>query len=307
MHDTHLSALDLNLLVALDVLLDEGSVTRAARRLHLSQPAMSRVLGRIRDAFADPLFVRQGRALVATERARTLREPVKLALAGVKAVFAPPVPFDASATQRIFRLWTSDYAQVALLGPVLDDLLVAAPGVALTVLPLGTDPVAALASGAADMVFGPPALTPKWCDFQPVLADSWVVVCHRDHPPPQTVSAYLAAHHLAIGVELGHGEPIDEALARRGLRRDVRLRVPDFAGALFVAATSRLVATLPRPAGEQGARLLPLAVAPLPFAAPEPTVAMIWPQRLTNDPAHRWLREVVLTRLARSPGRAATS
>lgn len=293
MHETHLSAVDLNLLVALDVLLDEGSVTRAAERLALSQPAMSRTLGRLRDLFGDPLFVRQGRQMVATERARGLREPVKLALSGVRDLLDPPAPFDPAATARSFRLWTPDYAQVAVLGPVLDALLTTAPGVRVTVLPLGVDPISALASGAADLVFGPPAISPPWCVCKPLLTDPWVVVCHRDRAPPDTLPSYLAAHHLAVGAELGHGSPIDAALARGGHVRDVRLHVPDFAGALFVAATSALVATLPRPIGEQGARLLPLALAPLPFEAPAPTIAMIWPHRLTGDPAHRWLRALV--------------
>lgn len=308
MHQTHLAQVDLNLLVALDVLLDEGSVTRAAERLHLSQPAMSRTLGRLRDLFADPLFVREGRVMVPSQRARHLREPVKLALSGVKDLLDPPAPFDPAATARTFRLWTPDYAQVALLGPVLDELVAAAPGVTVVLLPLGVDPVSALASGAADLVFGPPSVSPPWCVCQPFLSDPWVVVCREDLPPPESLPSYLAAHHLAVGMEQGHGSPIDLALTRDGHRRDVRLRVPDFAGALFVAATSRLVATLPRPIGEQGARLLPLTLAPLPFAAPEPTIAMIWPHRLTGDPAHRWLRELVLSRVGAgtlSPDRRA--
>ena len=299
MHETHLSQVDLNLLVALDVLLDAASVTKAAERLHLSQPAMSRTLGRLRDLFGDPLFVREGRLMVATDRARRLREPVKLTLAGVKDLLDPPAPFNPAATSRCFRLWTPDYAQVTLLGPVLDDLLTAAPGVTMTVLPLGVDPVTALASGAADLVFGPPSASPPWCVCLPLLWDPWVVVCRRDLSPPPSLPSYLAAQHLSVGIEQVHGSPIDGALARGGHQRDIRLRVPDFAGALFVAATSRLVATLPRAVGEQGVRLLPLALAPLPFEAPEHTIAMIWPQRLHGDPAHRWLRTFVQARFGK--------
>jgi DNA-binding transcriptional LysR family regulator len=293
MHEVNLSSIDLNLLVALDALLHTGSVTRAAERIRLSQPAMSRALERLRDLFADPLLVRQGRVMSPTPRADQLSEPVALLLSQIRDLVRAPRLFDPLQADREFRLMSSDYAQVVILGSVVEKLRVEAPRVVLTLLELQPDPVSALASGSAELLFGPPDLCPSWCESKSVLSDQWVCVCRKDLTPPRTLRRYLDLEHISVGIETRSGSAVDAWLQGNQRSRTIRAHVPDFAGALFVAAQSSLVATVPRPVGLAGARLLQLSLAKTPFPVQGGAVAMIWPRRLSAEPAHLWLRQTV--------------
>lgn len=293
MRETNLSSIDLNLLVALEALLDEGSVSRAARRLGRTQPAVSRMLARLREMLGDELLVKQGRGLVATPRAREVREAVKLVLGDVRAMLRGPAPFPAATERRRFRLISSDYAHVVLVGRIMDRLRESAPGVTLSVAGLDGDPRSALASGEADLLVASPEACPPWGEAEALLTDSWACVRRRGEPLPATVDDYLALGHIATSLGRGFGDPVEAALRRRKLDRQVRLTVSDLAGALFVAAQSSLCATVPLPVARRGAALMPLDVCPAPFAIPAPVVAMIWPRRLSADPAHAWLRAAV--------------
>lgn len=300
---TDISSVDLNLLVALDALLEAGSVTGAARRLRRSQPAVSRMLARLRDLLGDPLLVAQGRGLAPTPRAVALRGPLRLLLSDAELLVHPPRPFDPAETPAHFRIVSSDYAQVTVLGGVMSWLARTAPGVTMEVLPVSPEALDRLAGGTAELLLGPPELCPRWCEHEPLLADPWFSVRRRGAPAPATVERYLAAAHVAVATELAGGSPVDEALRRRaGRARPVKLTVPDFAGALFVAATSPLVATVPGPVARAGAALLPLAQAPVPFEVTSQGIEMIWPSRLTRAPAHAWLRRAVLRSLSLQAG-----
>jgi DNA-binding transcriptional LysR family regulator len=287
MQQVDLTGVDLNLLVALEALLRERSVTRAARRLHLSQPATSRALGRLRDLLEDPLLVRVGHEMHLTPRAAELVAPLLTALTEVRAFLAAPALFDPTA-ERTFRLLTSDYAQVVLLGEVLARLEVEAPAVRVIVEPVGPGAHDRLASGEASLLFGSSAESPPWADAMELLADDWSCVRRRGLPLPLTPAEYRAFPHLVVGSGDRFRSPIDAAFAR-----PAAVAVPDFAGALFVVATSDVVATVPRPVAEAAGRLLPIDHAPAPIEVPPVSVAMIWSRRLTADPAHRWLRRTV--------------
>lgn len=293
MRETNLSSIDLNLLVALEALLDEGSVSRAARRLGRTQPAVSRMLARLRETLGDELLVKQGRGLVATPRAREAHDVVKLLLGDVRAMLRGPAPFPEATVRRRFRLISSDYAHVVLVGRIMDRLRDRAPGVTLAVAGLDGDPHRALASGEADLLIASPEACPPWGDAEALLADSWACVRRRGAPLPETVDDYLTLGHIATSMSRGFGDPVEVALRRRKLERHVRLTVSDLAGALFVAAQSDLCATVPLPVAKRGAELMPLDAGPAPFAIPAPVVAMIWPRRLAADPAHAWLRAAV--------------
>jgi DNA-binding transcriptional LysR family regulator len=299
-----LSALDLNLLVALEALLDAGSVSGAARRLHRSQPATSRMLARLREMMGDALLVPQGRGLVMTDRARALHGPVKLLLSDARQLLHPPAPFQPASQRAHFRLISSDYAQVVLLGPVMTWLAHAAPHVSLEVLPPSGDPLDALAAGRAELLFGPEALRPSWCEARRLLSDGWACVGRRDAALPSTIEDYLGREHVEVAVATAFGDPVGTALRALG-RRQVRLTVPDFAGAAFIAAQSPLVATLPAPVATAAARELGLALGPVPFPIEGATVAMIWPRRLDQDPAHAWLRATVVECLRKPAAREA--
>ncbi len=294
MQEVELSQVDLNLLVALDALLETGSVSGAARKLGRSQPAVSRILGRLRDLFADPLLVPQGRGLAPTPRALSIHAPLRLLLSEAEHLVRPPAPFDSSNTRAHFRIISSDYAQVTMIGSVVSWLEQVAPLVTLEVLPVSEKAVSALAAGSAELLIGPAELCPAWCDFEPFIDDTWVSVRRQGAPHPSTLEKYLEYGHVAVATEFAIGNAVDQAvLAAAGRARTVKLRVPDFAGALFVVATSSLLATVPRPVADAAERLLPVATGSLPFAPKGPSIAMIWPRRLAMDPAHLWLRETV--------------
>lgn len=294
MQNPELSSLDLNLLVALDALLEQGSVSGAARQLGRSQPAVSRILARLRDMLGDPLLVPHGRGLAPTPRALAIRAPLRLLLSDAEHLVRPPEPFDPSSAKAHLRIISSDYAQVAIMGQVVSQLEELAPGVTLEVLPVSEKALAALAAGSADLLLGPAELCPSWCECEPCIDDAWCSVRRKGKALPTTLDEYLEVGHIAVGMDFAIGNPVDEALlAATGRPRQARLKVPDFAGALFVVATSSLLATVPRPVAEAGRRLLAISTGNLPFTPHNPSIAMIWPRRLAMDPAHVWLRETV--------------
>jgi DNA-binding transcriptional LysR family regulator len=293
MHEVKLLGLDLDLLVALDALLDTGSVSGAAARLHRSQPAVSRMLGRLRDLFADPLFVPHGRGLAPTPRALALRGPLKLTLGEVAQLVNPPRAFDPASDTAHFRVLSSDYASVTLMGAVASWLHRHAPGVTLSLLPVTGQPEQVLASGGADLFFGPQALCPAWCASAPFIDDPWMCVRRGGESMPASLADYLALDHVGVDLEGAFGSQVDASLRGRGKARRITLTVPDFAAAMFVVATSPLVATVPRPLASAAAALLALQTAEVPVVIPASTISMIWPRRLDSEPSHVWLRQAV--------------
>lgn len=294
MHEMKLLGLDLDLLVALDCLLETGSVSAAATRLHRSQPAVSRMLSRLRDVFDDPLFVPHGRGLVPTTRVLALQGPLKIALSEIRRLVSPPQSFNPTRDAAHFRMISSDYAAVALLGQVVRWLHAQAPKVRLDLIsPMG-NPEQLLAKGEADLLFGPPALCPAWCASQPFIRDTWVCVRRHGEPLPQTRKEYFALAHIAVQIEMAFGDPIGGALKKRDASaRRIQVTVPDFAAAVFVAATTPLLATLPKPVAMEAAKIVPLAIGAVPLPIPDSIISMIWPRRLDSDPAHLWLRDAV--------------
>ena len=288
-----LSGIDLDLLVALDALLETGSVSGAAKQLNRSQPAVSRMLGRLRDLFGDALFVPHGRGLAPTPRALAIRGPLKLTLTEVQHLISPPQPFDPTRDTAHFRIISSDYAAVTLMGVVVKALRRAAPGVSVTLLAVDARPDRALAAGEADLMLGPQEMAPPWCASKPFIDDQWVCVRRKGAALPKTKAEYNAMEHVAVGIERAFGSQVDGAASRRGVTRHVRVTVADFAAALFIVATSSLLATLPRPLALAAAEIMPLEIGKAPFPIASTPIAIIWPRRLDNEPAHAWLREAV--------------
>ncbi len=292
MHKKKLLGLDLDLLVALDVLLETGSVSATATRIHRSQPAVSRMLGRARDLFGDPLFVPHGRGLAPTARALALRGALKLTLNEVRHLIEPPRAFDPANDSGQFLLVSSDYAAISLLGAVVSWLHQHAPYVQLALSPVIGHPETMLASGQVDLLFGPKALCPSWCVSAPFIDDTWVCVRRRGETLPRTRREYLSMSHIAVQVERAFGGQIETALSHA--KRKVQLTVPDFAAALFVVASSPLLATVPRPVAVAASKLMPLEWGEVPLKISGSSISMIWPRRLDGDPAQRWLRQAVV-------------
>ncbi len=283
---------DLNLLVALDVLLSEGGVTRAAKRLRLSPSAMSRALARLREVTGDPLLVRAGRDLVATPRARELREPVRQLVQDAQAVLRPVESLDLRQLKRVFTLRTSE-GFVETFGPDLIARVAAeASGVQLRFVqkpdkdskPL-RDGVIDLETGVVEGDTGPELRT------QVLFRDRYVGVVNRANGLAEgamTPTRYAAARHVAVSRDGVAKGVIDEALARDGAVREIVTVVGGFATAISLARSSDLVATVPE-RHTRGLRDGLISFA-LPVSVPEFSVSLLWHPRMEADPAHRWLR-----------------
>lgn len=291
-----MSTPDLNLLVTLDVLLAEGNVARAAQRLRLSPSAMSRALARLRETTGDPLLVRAGRGLVPTPRALELREKVSQLVQDVQAVLRPAETPKLKQLVRTFTLRTSD-GFVENFGPdLIARVAEDAPGVRLRfVQKLGRDS-ALLRDGTVDLETGVVGDTmgPE-VRAQALFRDRFVGVARMGHPLSQgevTPARYASAKHICVsrrGLDKG---PIDEALRPLGLEREIVTIVGGFSTALALARTSDLIASVPeRHTGNLRAGMHSF---PLPVPTPEITVSLLWHPRFHADPAHRWLRGLVL-------------
>ena len=284
---------DFNLLLTLDVLLAEGSVARAARRLRLSPSAMSRALARLRETTGDPLLVRAGRGLVPTPRALELRERVSQLVQGGNAVLSPVEKLNFNQLLRTFTLRTSE-GFVENFGP---DLIVRlsreAPGVRLCFVQKPNKESTPLRDGTVDLETGvvekttsPEVLT------QALFRDRYIGVVRKGHPLARgkiTPARYAAGRHISVSRYGIDNEPVDQALVPFGLQREVVVAiVGGFSTALALARASDLIVSVPeRHTGNLRDGMYSF---PLPVSPPEFTVSMLWHPRLDADPAHRWLR-----------------
>ncbi len=283
---------DFNLLLTLDVLLSEGSVAGAARRLRLSPSAMSRALSRLREVTGDPLLVRAGRSLVPTPRAIELRSQVGALVDGANAVLRPAAKLDLAALERRFTLRTSE-GFVETFGPtLLAQIGAVAPRVTLQFVSKPDKESAPLREGEVDIETGViDATTAPEMRALPLFVDRWVGVVRDGHPLSKgkvTAKRYVQADHVHILRRGLHSTEIDEAIEAAGLTRHVAIVVQGFAAALALARDTDLVATVPErhTAGLRNG----MHAFPLPFAIAPFRLSMIWHPRMDGDLAHRWLR-----------------
>ncbi|MBD9613554.1 LysR family transcriptional regulator [Pseudomonas sp. PDM02] len=290
-----MSTPDFNLLITLDVLLAEGSVARAAKRLRLSPSAMSRALARLRETTGDPLLVRAGRGLVATPRALELRERVSQLVQDAEAVLRPAQQPDLKQLARTFTLRTSEGFVETFGAPLIARVAEQAPGVLLRFMHKPDKDSTSLRDGTVDLETGVvgKAAGPE-LRTQGLFRDRFIGVVRVGHPLSQgeiTPERYAAGGHISVsrrGLDKG---PVDEALAALQLERRVATIVAGFSTALALARATDLIAVVPERHTENlRAGMHSFA---LPVALPEFTVAMLWHPRLDADPVHRWLRGCV--------------
>jgi DNA-binding transcriptional LysR family regulator len=286
---------DLNLLVTLDVLLAEGSVARAAQRLRLSPSAMSRALARLRETTGDPLLVRAGRGLVPTPRALELRERVSLLVQDGEAVLRPAETLNLKHLVRTFTLRTSE-GFVENFGPdLIARLGDEAPGLRLRFVQKPDKDSAPLREATVDLETGVVGKTTSpEVRAQALFRDRFIGVVRKGHALSRgkiTPAAYAAGRHILVsrrGLDAG---PIDEALKRLRLEREVVTIVGGFSTALAIARASDLIASVPERHTEN--LRAGMYCFPLPVSVREITVSLLWHPRLDADPAHRWLRGCV--------------
>jgi DNA-binding transcriptional LysR family regulator len=311
MHEVNLASIDLNLLVALDALLEERHVTRAARRLGLSQPAASHALARLRELLRDPLLVRSGATLVPTPRASALVRDVRAILDSIRATLAGGV-FDPATSTRHFALGAADYFELVVLPALVHALAVAAPGIDLVVRPVGGDAAPALGDGKLDVFFAVDALAgAAHIRRRPLFDEGYVCAVRAGHPVLRRgldLDRFLQLGHVFIAPGGTRGGVVDDALARRKKVRRVVAMVPSFLAAPAIVASSDLIVTMPVRPAKRLASAFDLRLLEPPIALPRFTVSAYWHDRVQEDPAHVWLREqlVAVSRTIdrRAPGPA---
>ena len=296
MSEVDLAKIDLNLLVALDVLLEEQHVSKSATRLGLSQPAMSRTLSRLREAFNDPLIVRTHGTYAPTARAEALAGNLKAALSEVRGVFAD-AEFDPATASDIFRLSTLDYSELVVFPELFGAIRRAAPGVQIEVLQRTIFSIDEIVDGRADISVGlMPASLPKHCVTETLLQDDYVCVMHKNHPiarEPLTLENYLEHPHSIIHTGKAPGSYIDDSLALLGHTRRIVKRSPHFVASLFSIGDSDLLQTVPRRLAVPLLGAADLVMHDLPFELRPMVLSQMWHARNNNNAAHRWLRNQV--------------
>lgn len=312
MHELHIQSVDLNLLVALEALLSERHVTRAASRLGLTPSAVSHALARLRATFDDELLVRTRGGMLPTPRGEQLLAPLRRVLGEVAELVRGQGSFDPRTARREFTLATTDYVEVVLLPPLLARISAEAPGVHLRVKALERGDVAGpLESGAFDLALGATFDEAPALRQQTLFAEEMVFLCRRGHPRVRRqvdLAAYLDLRHVLVSLRGGSLSAIDARLAEAGRRREVALIVPHFLAALLIVASSDLVLTAPARIVKQLGEALALRVMPPPLPVPGFTVRQLWHERYHDDPAHLWLRQQVFAAAAelRRPDAAHT-
>jgi DNA-binding transcriptional LysR family regulator len=287
------SRLDLNLFRVLDAIYTHGGVSAAARVLHLTQPAVTHALRRLRDHLGDALFVRQGNRLLPTEKVRTMMPAVQAHLKGLLASTHAQPQFDAAQLQMEFVVGFRDILESIALPALMAQIEREAPGVRIVSRRLAADEVEReLGTGTLDLVVDRPLRAGPRISRRHVLEESLAVVMRHDHPLAQQLrrADYLNAQHVIVS-PLGESNALDLLLGQSGMFRDVRLVCQHYFSACQVAAASDVLLTVPQSYATHLAGLLPIAVRPLPIALKAFPILAYWHDSKDEDQAHRWFRE----------------
>lgn len=294
-YENNIEALDLNLLKALDALLDERSVTRAAQRLSLTQPAVSNMLTRLRDYFNDPLFVRTNHGMLPTLRASELAIPLKKILTDI-AVLIKPAEFDPVTAEMTYTIVATDYALKAVIVPLMAVLKQRAPLIRIAVRPVDEERMyQQLSRGEIDLALVTPQTTPDDLHGRPLYYEKYVCVTYRHNPlalaPEITLSQFCEQEHILVSTEGRFTGVTDKALSELNMTRRVGMSVNSFMVIPDILRLTDMIAVLP-------SRLVmadtDLAVIPLPLDVPGFTKSMARHERTHRVPSHQWLRKLIV-------------
>jgi DNA-binding transcriptional LysR family regulator len=292
----NVASVNLNLLVAFDALFEELSVTRAARRAGVSQPAMSNTLAQLRTLFDDALFVRHRTGLSPTARAKELAEPIRKGLQLLQGALMGPT-FEPGTSERRFVLATSDYVELVLLPALLRRLSQEAPGVKLALRPWGLhEAPPELARGEVDLMLGFYDKLPPHHHQQLLFQDEYVCVVRRRHPTVKsklTLAQYLQLSHVLVSARTDGPGSVDRALLALGKQRRIGARVSHFMTVPVLVAQTDFVAALDRRVAEVFAGPLGLKLFPPPLKLPKGTVGQVWHEQQHSDAGQRWLRALI--------------
>lgn len=290
--------LDLNLLVALDALLVERNITRAARRLNLSQSATSGVLSRLREALDDEILVQVGRTMMPTPLAEGLAKPVRDILLQIQATFESKAAFEPLESARHFRVAASNYPTTVLLTPYSQQLSWSAPKVTLEIVPLAMDFAGQLDRAEVDLLIMPMKFLSEDHPRQVLLEESYKCVVWQGNTEVDetlTMEQFLSMSHVASSFGDSRQLTMDQwFLQTTGVERQVGITTNDFNTVPGMVINTNRIATMHARLAEHFARYFPLRLLEPPVALPSVTMAMQWHKYLDNDPSHRWFREGLL-------------
>ncbi|WP_076536579.1 LysR family transcriptional regulator [Shewanella sp. UCD-KL21] len=290
--------LDLNLLVALDILLEEQNITRSAARLHLSQSATSGILSRLREYFEDDLLVQVGKKMLPTPFALELQGPVAGVLATIRGAIIGKKINNPEQSNRHFRVIASDYVIQALLVKVLPELEKVAPNITFEFLSPFAHEVNILDRGGADMMIAPETVVLSHYSSVPVISDKLVCVANKDNPlidGEMTIDKFKTLGHVSVGFAKASHLSIERWLVdTMGISRKVEVITNDFSTMLHTMLNSNRIAMLPKRFVELHLNNPMLQVVGMPFEAPTMKMSMMWHTTLDNDPMHRWLRDKII-------------
>jgi DNA-binding transcriptional LysR family regulator len=290
----NLRQFDLNLLVALDVLLQERNVTRAAERLFLSQPAMSGILSRLRHAFGDELLVRVGRNLEPTEFAVNIAERVHECVQELEELLEESRPFDPQSDHRAFRISASDYSTLLICAPLIKRMSLVAPNMTVNFLRLDLTAAERLNSGEIDFAIFPTEIESALPGVE-LFEDTWVCAAWSGHESvgdELTIGKFLRHPHLSFNIsDPGHVSVADEFLASSGHKRRILATTESFTAAPFLLKGTQLLSLLPRRLAEHMQAAADIRLFELPLEMPPLREKLVWNPRFTSSPGHTWMRE----------------
>jgi DNA-binding transcriptional LysR family regulator len=299
-----LNGLDASNLVALHVLLEERHVTRAARRLGITQSSMSHRLARLRETLEDPLFTRSSDGLLPTPRAESVAVPLRDALRALEAAVAPPRPFDPKTSRYAVSIAMPD-----LLAPLVPRLVAGlaaeAPFVDVQLSPVVPALSTALAKGRPVLAIAPTRLVDGQAIARPLGEARFGVVGRRGHRAfrrPLTIARWLEYPHVIQRLGNDQINTVEAELLRRGLRRRVGLEAPSFLAGLFVVSSSDMLMNVPIPLVNEAAAKLKLTTREAPLRLPSVRFSLCWHERFQTDPAHGWARERIFETARRAFG-----
>lgn len=296
MSGAHDWPLEPSLLFSLDALLQERHVSRAAARVGLTQPAMSRVLGRLREQLRDPLLVRTGRGMTLSPRAEAMAAPLRRALDDLGHALSAHQSFDPATSQRGFHLATLDYGVASVVIPLMSRIAAEAPRVDISVQPLRDDFEQDLQTGALDFVLAPRRASAGSLVWTRVRVERFVSLVRGGHPGVGEVldlDAFCALPHVTVVAERRATSRIDDLLAERGRSRRVALQVPSFLAAPLVVARSEMILTTAESVARQHAEAFSLRVLETPLPLGPMKLSLAWHERQRADPGHAWLRALI--------------
>jgi DNA-binding transcriptional LysR family regulator len=297
----HLARIDLNLLVVFDTIYAEASITRASRRLNLSQPAISHALGRLRQVLEDPLFTRQGRLMTPTPLARRMIEPIRQSLQRLEATLTKGDPFAPGSAVKQFTVGMRDALEVAVLGSLMRDIGKRAPRIDISTVRIERRELEReLSSGTVDAAIDVLLPLPEAIRRQRLGTEWLTVLARRRHPtvgPRLTLDSYLEEEHISVSLRRRGLSAEDFELGRHNLRRRIRLRCQSYFAACLAVSETNLILTMP----QRHARILNAQfgnqLLPFPLKVPAFDTYLYWHANADGDPANVWLRQQLINAL----------